>query len=115
MAFDSDVGRKTRFGPDWPGRRCLAKTRAGGKCQKAALKGKNRCRNHGGLSTGPKTPEGLTRMRRAKTSHGLYVGPGHPDYPTPGPRWKGWEKRKHQKEWRDSYRHLRKVERWRDR
>jgi hypothetical protein len=26
----------------------------------------------GGLSTGPKTPEGIERIRRAKTKHGLY-------------------------------------------
>jgi hypothetical protein len=27
---------------------------------------------HGGKSTGPRTPEGLARMRRAKTRHGNY-------------------------------------------
>ena len=38
---------------DQPGpRRCLAKTRSGGVCQKLALKQKARCRLHGGLSTG---------------------------------------------------------------
>jgi len=31
-----------------------------------------RCRLHGGKSTGPRTPEGLERMRRAKTKHGSY-------------------------------------------
>ena len=31
-----------------------------------------RCRLHGGKSTGPRTAEGLERMRRAKTKHGLY-------------------------------------------
>ena len=31
-----------------------------------------RCRMHGGKSTGPRTTEGLERMRRAKTRHGLY-------------------------------------------
>ena len=31
-----------------------------------------RCRLHGGMSTGPRTVEGLERMRRAKTKHGLY-------------------------------------------
>jgi hypothetical protein len=31
-----------------------------------------RCRLHGGESTGPRTAEGLERMRRAKTKHGLY-------------------------------------------
>ncbi|MFC3162855.1 HGGxSTG domain-containing protein [Ciceribacter thiooxidans] len=42
-----------RFGPDWPGRRCLAKTRAGYQCQKPALKGKARCQLHGGRAGAP--------------------------------------------------------------
>jgi hypothetical protein len=33
-------------------RKCLAKTRNGGACQKMALTGKKRCRLHGGLSPG---------------------------------------------------------------
>jgi hypothetical protein len=32
-----------------------------------------RCRLHGGLSTGPKTAEGIERIRRAKTKHGIYT------------------------------------------
>ena len=31
-----------------------------------------RCRLHGGLSTGPRTPEGLARSRRARWTHGGY-------------------------------------------
>jgi hypothetical protein len=31
-----------------------------------------RCRLHGGLSTGPKTAEGIERIRRAVTKHGKY-------------------------------------------
>ncbi len=31
-----------------------------------------RCRLHGGLSTGPKTPEGIERIRRAVTKHGRF-------------------------------------------
>ena len=31
-----------------------------------------RCRMHGGASTGPRTPEGLQRIRKAPTKHGLY-------------------------------------------
>jgi hypothetical protein len=31
-----------------------------------------RCRMHGGMSTGPKTPEGLERSRRARWVHGGY-------------------------------------------
>ena len=43
-----------QFGPDWPGRRCGAKTRRGTACLKPALSGKNRCQLHGGKSTGVK-------------------------------------------------------------
>ena len=32
-----------------------------------------RCRLHGGLSTGPKTAEGIERIRRALTTHGRYT------------------------------------------
>ena len=31
-----------------------------------------RCRLHGGLSTGPKTAEGLERIRRERFKHGRY-------------------------------------------
>ena len=65
-----EAGIATRFGPNWPGKRCLAKTRQGTPCQKAALKGKTRCRLHGGLSTGPRTPEGKIRVAAAHTKHG---------------------------------------------
>jgi len=43
-----------QFGPDWSGRRCVAKTRRGTACQKPAIKGKKRCQLHGGRSTGAK-------------------------------------------------------------
>ena len=65
-----EVGRETCFGVDWPGRRCLAKTRRSTPCQKAALKGKTRCRLHGGKSTGPRTEEGKARTIAAHTKHG---------------------------------------------
>ncbi|WP_018689623.1 HGGxSTG domain-containing protein [Ahrensia kielensis] len=45
---------------------CSAKTRAGTPCKLKALLGKNRCRLHGGLSTGPKTPEGKMRISEAQ-------------------------------------------------
>ena len=66
-----EAGRATRFGSDWPGKRCLAKTRRSTPCQKAALKGKTRCRLHGGLSSGPKTPAGKARTIAAHWKHGL--------------------------------------------
>ena len=44
-------------------RRCGARTRAGQPCRAPVVKGKNRCRMHGGLSTGPKTEAGRERVR----------------------------------------------------
>ena len=49
---------------------CGAKTRSGGLCQKHPVKGKMRCRLHGGLSTGPKTIEGKQRIMDAHYKHG---------------------------------------------
>ena len=65
-----EIGKPTRFGPDWPGRRCGAKTRAGTPCKKAAIKGRVRCRNHGGASTGPRTEAGRARIATAQLKHG---------------------------------------------
>ena len=45
--------------------RCGARTRAGGNCKAPALPDKERCRMHGGLSTGPKTAEGKARTLAA--------------------------------------------------
>jgi hypothetical protein len=51
--------------------RCGAKTRRGTACQGPAMTN-GRCRMHGGQSTGPRTPEGLERSRRARWKHGCY-------------------------------------------
>lgn len=64
------VGVHTRFGPEWPGKRCLAKTRRGTLCQRPAYKHNGRCRLHGGASTGARTPEGLQRISEANIKHG---------------------------------------------
>lgn len=78
--------RVSRNGPDTPrGRlkngnppgdlstvaRCGAKTRRGTPCRAPAM-ANGRCRMHGGCSTGPRTPEGLERCRRANWKHGRY-------------------------------------------
>ena len=44
---------------------CGARTRAGHACNRKTLPGK-RCRNHGGCSTGPTTPEGKQRIAAAQ-------------------------------------------------
>ncbi len=69
----SELGRPTRFGPNWPGKRCLAKTRKGTICQSPAFKNNGRCRLHGGLSTGARTSEGLQRISDANRKHGHYI------------------------------------------
>ena len=83
-------GKNTRLGSDfWTrDRLCGAKTKNGGHCQKPKMKGKNRCRLHGGLSTGPRTKEGMDRMRRSKTKHGRFAGPDHPDLKGHGKLWR---------------------------
>ena len=50
--------------------RCQARNRAGNQCAKPAVRGKRVCRNHGGRSTGARTPEGLARIKAANTKHG---------------------------------------------
>ena len=50
---------------------CSARSRRTGvQCKAPALIGKLVCRNHGGLSTGPKTGQGRKRCAEAKTIHG---------------------------------------------
>jgi len=65
-----EAGMATRFGPGWPGTRCLAKTRRGTLCQNPAIGGRTRCKLHGGRSTGPRTAEGKSRSIAAHTKHG---------------------------------------------
>ena len=64
------AGQSTRFDPDWPGRRCGAKTRGDGACQNPAIKGRNRCKLHGGLSTRPKSEVGKRQIVDAHLKHG---------------------------------------------
>lgn len=50
---------------------CAAKgKRSGVQCRAVAIKGKTKCRNHGGLSSGPQTESGRQRCAEAKTIHG---------------------------------------------
>jgi ribosomal protein S6E (S10) len=51
-----------RFGSNWPGRRCGAKTRSGAPCKAPAMHNKARCRMHGGASCGPTSVEGRLRI-----------------------------------------------------
>ena len=69
----SELGKATRFGANWPGERCGAKTRRGTECQRPAHKQNGRCGLHGGQSTGAKTPEGLQSISEANVRHGRYT------------------------------------------
>ena len=51
--------------------KCGARTRKGTPCKAPAMSN-GRCRLHGGKSTGPRTPEGLERSRKANWKHGMY-------------------------------------------
>jgi hypothetical protein len=51
--------------------RCGARNRKGNPCQCPAMPN-GKCRLHGGLSTGPRTPEGIERIRQARTKHGRF-------------------------------------------
>ena len=65
-----EIGLKTSVGPDCPSIRCSVRTRQGTACQKPPMKGKKRCKFHGGLSIGPKTLEGKARIAQAHYRHG---------------------------------------------
>ena len=53
--------------------RCNAKAKSTGKqCQAPAMRGKTKCRLHGGKSTGARTTEGLEKCRKANWKHGGY-------------------------------------------
>ncbi|WP_277755319.1 HGGxSTG domain-containing protein [Teichococcus oryzae] len=50
--------------------RCGARSRRTGKPCAGPAMANGRCRMHGGSSTGPRTAEGLERLREAHTVHG---------------------------------------------
>jgi hypothetical protein len=52
--------------------RCGAKTRRGTTCQCPAMTN-GRCKLHGGMSTGPKTAEGIERIWQARLKHGRFT------------------------------------------
>ena len=52
--------------------RCGARSKRTGKPCRAAAMLNGRCKVHGGKSTGPRTPGGLERSKRARWKHGYY-------------------------------------------
>lgn len=69
LAFAAQVARmKARLDAAAAKRRviCGAKTRKGAPCRCKSEPGKRRCKFHGGMSTGARTPEGIERIREAQ-------------------------------------------------
>ena len=56
-------------GPMLASRRCGAKTRSGGLCRGPAVRGKRRCRMHGGAQG-----SGAPRANQNARKHGLFTG-----------------------------------------
>ena len=51
--------------------RCTARAKhSKDQCRKPAIRGKTKCRTHGGASTGPKTQAGKDAIRQAHLKHG---------------------------------------------
>ena len=65
----SDRTRDPMAPADADARLCGARTRQQGLCRHLAM-ANGRCRFHGGLSTGPRTADGLARITAAATVHG---------------------------------------------
>ncbi|HCO95914.1 MAG TPA: hypothetical protein DIU00_18585 [Phycisphaerales bacterium] len=58
----------------WPClRACKARTRAGHPCKNWTVRGRARCRMHGGLAFGPTTEEGKAAIGRTHFRHGKYT------------------------------------------
>jgi hypothetical protein len=60
-AYEERKGNYPAFPEKCLGMRCGAKTRAGTPCRLRSIYDNWRCKFHGGLSIGPKTPEGKMR------------------------------------------------------
>lgn len=53
---------------------CGAKTRSGRPCRRRPALGRSRCPNHGGASTGPRTPEGMARSAEGRRQRWAAAG-----------------------------------------
>ena len=67
------IGLETGFGPNLPGVRCGARTKAGGNCRRPAVKQTGRCTKHGGKSKGPRTQAGRDKLVLLHLKHGRYT------------------------------------------
>ena len=65
-------------------KRCGAKTRHGGACQRYAIARNGRCLLHGARSTGPRTAEGVERIRAAQRKRWETWRKANPEFLVPG-------------------------------
>ena len=70
------IGVETRFGANWLGQRCGAKTRRGAPCRRPAKKRNGHCRLHGGASSGLRTEQGRAKIAAANTTTGQHTKVG---------------------------------------
>lgn len=82
----------------WEAPRCGARCKRTGEPCRAPAMPNGRCRLHGGKSTGPRTPEGIRRIKEASTVHGDYAGPDGVIQKEPGYLWKGHNRREANRE-----------------
>ena len=66
-----EIGLKTRFEPDWPGVHCGARAKAGGSCQRPAVKRTDRFTRHVGKSTVAQTKAGRDKIAALCITHGF--------------------------------------------
>ena len=67
------IGLDTRFGPNWPGVRVGALSKALGDCQRPAVKQTGRFTRHGGKSAEPRTQAGRDKLALLHFKHGRYT------------------------------------------
>ena len=67
------IGLETRVGPNWPGVRVGALTKALGDCQRPAVKQTGRFTRHGGKSAEPRTQAGRDKLALLHFKHGRYT------------------------------------------
>lgn len=79
MTGPKKIENKKEIRPYWlwqipPERRCTARSkRTGLQCQQWAMRGKTKCRFHGGKSSGPRSKQGIDNVKESRTITGGYT------------------------------------------
>ena len=78
------IGLETRFGPDWPGVQCGARTKSGGECQRPAVKRTGA--KTGSYSQGPRATELEAGVTSPNLNDGIQkIKKGYPLFMVRGP------------------------------